>query len=223
MRRVLQISALGLALVLAGVIIAPLNAAADAGDPLVQVRQGVKQVIAVFQDKGISLNVRRTRLRALAARNFDFNDMAKSVLGYHWRALSPQQRAAFVTIFTEFIEDVYLSKLQEYTVQKVREEAQTARIDYLRESFDGPDYAQVFTNVTLREQKDPVQVNYLMHRDDGAWRIYDITIFAISIIANYRNQFNRVINNQGFSELLALMKEKQSQLRERMEHPSATP
>ena len=223
MRRAALMSAVGLALVLVGVIIAPLNAAADAVDPLVQVRQGVNQVIAVFQDKTQTLGARRERLRALAARFFDFNDMAKSVLGYHWRGLSVQQRAAFVPLFTEFIQDAYLSKLEDYTVQKIRQEAQTARIDYLRESFDGPDYAQVFTNVTLREQKDPVQVNYLMHRRDGAWRIYDLTIDAISVIANYRNQFDRVINNQGYAELLALMKEKQTQLRQRMEHPSAAP
>jgi phospholipid transport system substrate-binding protein len=209
-----------LALALLG---APSHAAAQAGDPLVQVRQGVNQVIAVFQEKGLSLNVRRARLRELAARNFDFNDMAKSVLGYHWRNLSAEQRATFVTLFTEFIEDVYLSKLQDYTVQKIREEAQTATIDYLRESFDGPDYAQVFTNVTLREQKDPVPVNYLMHRSDGVWRIYDLTIYAISVIANYRTQFNRVINSQGYGELIALLKQKRTELSGRMEHPPAPP
>ncbi len=210
----------GLVLVL---LAAGAHAATDVSDPLVQVRQGVNQVIALFQDKSQTLGARREKLRTLAVRFFDFNDMAKSVLGYHWRDLSPQQRAAFVPLFTGFIQDAYLSKLEDYTVQKIQKEAQTARIDYLRERFDGPDYAQVFTNVTLLDQKDPVQVNYLMHRGDGGWRIYDLTIDAISVIANYRNQFDRVINNQGYDQLLAILRAKRDQLRERMEHPPSNP
>jgi phospholipid transport system substrate-binding protein len=62
--------------------------------------------------------------------------------------------------------------------------------------------------VTLQDRKDPVAVNYEMSRQNGEWKIYDITIDAISVIANYRNQFNRVLNNDGYDKLIALMKQK---------------
>jgi len=196
---------------------------ASPDDPLKQIREGLGQVIAVFQKKGLSLVARREELRKLAEEHFDFTDMAKSVLGYHWRALSPEQRSSFVPLFTTFIEDAFLSKLQDYMVQRIQQESGVARIDYLREAFDGPDYAQVFTDLTVPEQKDPLHVNYLVHRIDGSWRIYDLTIDAISVIGNYRNQLDRVLNNQGYDKLLVLMREKINGFREHMEHPGKEP
>jgi len=201
----------------------PAFAAAASADPLQEIRDGLNQVIVVFQKQGVPLAARREELRKLAEQHFDFSDMAKSALGYHWRGLTPEQREGFVPLFTTFIENAFLSKLQDYTVQRIQQEAPLARIDYLREAFDGPDYAQVFTDLTVPEQKDPVHVNYRLHRIEGSWRVYDITIDAISIVGNYRNQFDRVINNQGYDQLVALMHEKIKGFRERMEHPQPTP
>jgi phospholipid transport system substrate-binding protein len=190
-------------------------------DPMGAVKHGVDQVLAVFRDSDISLKARREKLRQLSEQHFDFADMARSSLGYHWRTLTPAQRAGFVPLFATFIQDAYLSKLQEYTVRKVQDEVKTAKIAFIRESFDTTDYAEVFSDVRLIEQKDPLQVNYLMHRRDGAWLIYDITIEGISIIANYRNQFNRVINNDGYAQLVTDLKTKAAQLEQLMDHPAA--
>ncbi len=203
--------------------IPPGFAATASADPLQEIRDGLNQVIVVFQKQGVPLAARREELRKLAEQHFDFNDMARSVLGYHWRSLTPEQRAGFVPLFTTFIENAFLSKLQDYTVQRIQQESHLAKIDYLREAFDGPDYAQVFTDLTIPEQKDPLHVNYLVHRVGSSWRVYDITIDAISIVGNYRNQFDRVINNQGYDQLVALMHEKIQGFRERMEHPQPPP
>ena len=192
---------------------------APSSDPLQAIHHGLDQVIAVFQKTNVSLAARREELRRLAEHNFDFTDMAKSVLGYHWRSLSPEQRSSFVPLFTSFIENAFLSKLQDYTVQRIQQESRVATITYLRESFDGPDYAEVFTDLSIPEQKDPLHVTYLMHRTGGTWRIYDVTIDAISIVGNYRNQFDRVLNNQGYDQLVAIMRAKIQGFREHMEHP----
>jgi len=196
-------------------------APASAPDAIAEVKQGVDQVLAVFNDRGMSLKTRREKLRGLAYQHFDFEDMARSALGYHWRDLTPAQRARFVPLFATFIQDAYLSKLQEYTVRKVQDEAKTAKIAFTQERVDGADYAEVFSSVVLIDQKDPLQVNYLMHRRDGTWLIYDVTVDAISVIANYRNQFNRVINNDGYDKLVADLESKQAQLQEFMERPPA--
>jgi phospholipid transport system substrate-binding protein len=188
-------------------------------DPLAQIRQGVAEVIAVFHEQKMPLAERREKLRSLAARYFDFADMARSALGYHWRELTPAQREQFVPVFTAFIQDAYLSKLQDYTVTKVQEEAKTATIAFSGEKFDGPDYAEVSSSVVLHDQQDPLAINYLMHRSAGVWRIYDLTVDAISVIANYRNQFNRVIDNDGYDSLVDQLRAKQEQLRQYMERP----
>ncbi len=188
---------------------------------MAQLKVAIGEAIALFKDQSVSLTERRERLRALAMRRFDFPAMARSVLGYHWRKLDAEQRSEFVPLFASFIQDAYLSKLQDYTVKKVQDEVQTLSIQYTRETFYGPDYAQVETLVEVKEQKDPIQVNYQMHHDGGQWRIYDVTIDSISVIANYRNQFNRVINNSGYDQLVADLQVKREQFRQALDRPAS--
>jgi phospholipid transport system substrate-binding protein len=156
----------------------------------------------------------------LGAKYFDFESMTRSVLGYHWRALSPAQRVEVVALFTNFINDAYLSKLQDYSVKKVAEELPTVNIQFKRETFDGPDYAQVYSTITLKEQKDPIDLNYLMHLSNGQWKVYDVTVDAISVIGNYRNQFNRVMNDGGYDKLVEELRSKTSGLQQQLDNPN---
>jgi len=220
----LRLSTLAAALLFftSAMILRPLAAIADQpadNRPITVVSTGVNEVIALFDNKEMPLTERRERLRELAQKYFDFRDMARSVLGYHWRELRPEQRDRFVPLFSRFIEVAYLSKLHESSVRKVQEEVKTTQIRFTKETLEGPDYAQVDSIIAWRDQKDPIEVNYRMHRVDGQWRIYDVTVDAISVIANFRNQFNRVINNDGFDKLMADLQAKQQQLQAYMDHP----
>ena len=188
------------------------SAVASPNDPLQLVKSGLQEAIAIFQDKALSLSVRREKLREAAARYFDFAYMARSALGPHWRELTPAQRNEFVPLFTTFIEEVYLSKVKDYSVEKVQDEVKSAKIQFVRESYDGPDYAKVYCTVALKEHPNPIQVDYLLKKDEDGWRVYDITLDAISVMANYRNQFNRVINNDGYDKLIADLRAKSEQL-----------
>ncbi len=213
-RKIAAVLPLGV-LLLSRLFVAPAIASTPApADPLTVVKTGLDQVIAVFNDQRMPLNQRREKLRSMSLRYFDFDSMAKSTLGYHWRVLTPAEREQFVPLFTEFIQDAYLSKMEQATVEKVREEAKTADVRFLKQTYFSPDYAEVFTTVALKDQKDPLPVNYLMHQNDGQWRVYDVTVDAISLIANYRNQFNRVINNEGYPKLVSDLQAKREQLRE---------
>ncbi len=191
---------------------------AQASDPMAAVKNVVDQVIAVFRDRSLSDAQRQAKLRSLAEQHIDFARMARSSIGYHWRSLTPDQRAQFVPLFTEFIEDVVLSQIQSYSVPKIRSQIHGTLINFVREQSYGPGYAKVFSTVLLQDRPNPVQVNYLVSRSDNDWKIYDITIDAISVIANYRNQFNRVINNQGYDKLVSILKEKSRTLGNSLGH-----
>jgi phospholipid transport system substrate-binding protein len=208
-----------------GVVAQPpgaIGAPATTNDPMAQVRSGVSDVMAVFKVPEMPLKDRREKLRELGTKYFDFNSMARSIMGYHWRELSPAQRDEFVAVFTRFIEDAYLSKLQDYSVKKVADELPSVKIEFTREIFDGPDYAQVYSTVTLKEQKDPIDLNYLMHLADGKWKVYDVTVDAISVIANYRNQINRVMNDGGYDNVVADLRAKTSGLQSQLDNPNPT-
>ena len=176
---------------------------ADTGDSAMTVTQTmVNHALEIMANKATPLQQRRRQLRQGVESNFDFTEMSRSALGYNWRSLTPDQRAKFTQLFTSFIEDAYLSKIQDYSGQQVQFQGETSL---------GQGYTQINTNI-VQPGKNPIAVNYLLLQKDNGWKIYDVTVDAISIIANYRNQFNRVINEKGFDQLMAELQAKQQQL-----------
>jgi len=193
------------------------GAMADAPDATGSVKSVIDQTIVVFKDSSIAPADRELKLRAIAESHFDFQEMARSAIGYHWRAFTPAQKSEFVPLFTAFIEDAYLSRIESYSVEKVNEQIKSSVIQFTRQTIDSdsPDYAEVFSTVALKDQNDPISVNYLMRREANEWKIYDITVDAISVIANYRNQFNRVLNNDGYDKLVSIIREKTAGLQQK--------
>ncbi len=179
---------------------------------MASVKGTIDEAVAVFKDKSIPAKDREQKLRAIAEQRFDFERMARAAVGYHWRDFAPDQRKEFVPLFTKFIEDVYLSRIESYSVEKVQQDIQSSSIQFTRERMDSPDEAQVFSNVTLQNRDKPVKVNYLLEHGPGGWKIYDLSVDSISVIANYRNQFNRVINEGGYDKLVSVIRQKQQSL-----------
>jgi len=177
-------------------------APAMADDPMSVVKVTVNQALDVLRDTSSPLAQRQDKLRQIVAQTFDFKEMAKSALGYHWKDLTPAQQQEFTDAFVAFIEDSYLSKINDYRGQQV---------SFLRASNDGPQYAQVNTDI-VQPKGDSIHVNYRLLQENGTWRIYDVTVDAISIIQNYRVQFNRVMNSKGYQTLINDLKAKQAAL-----------
>jgi|SRR5215469_7121141 len=174
-----------------------------ADDPMSVVKTTVNQAMDVLRDSQSPLAQRQDKLRQIVAATFDFDEMSKSALGYHWKEITPDQQKEFSNAFVVFIEDSYLSKINDYRGQQVA--LRTSR------SLD-PQYTQVNTDIIDQSGQDPIHVNYLLQHEGGQWKIYDVTVDAISIMANYRNQFNRVMNNQGYDTLIGDLKSKQTAL-----------
>lgn len=172
------------------------------GGPMETTRQFVNQALTIMADKQTPVGDRQRQLRELIEPHFDFTEMARQALGPHWRELTPNQRQDFAGVFKGFMESAYLSRIGAYSGQ---------RVEFIRQSSLGDGYAQVFSNI-VQANKAPIQVGYLLEQKDGSWKVYDVMVDNISIIENYRNQFNRVINENGFDKLLADLRAKQRQL-----------
>jgi phospholipid transport system substrate-binding protein len=207
---------LGVALLCAGappLEAAPRAAAGAPGDPMAVVRGVVEEALAILRDRATPVAVRRARLRRLTAPVFDFTTMSRFALGYHWRDLDAAQRAEFVSVFTHFIQDSYVSRINEYSGQDV---------EFGKVTFDGADYAQVRTRI-VEDGKPPTAVNYRLERQHGVWRIYDVTVENLSILANYRNQFGRVMSKGGYTALIGDLRRKQRALASSLDGASAEP
>lgn len=187
-------------LIVAAVLLPPQVAAAS--NPQNTVKQVIDEALPVLRDKQAPLTERRRKLRDLLQDHFDFRAMSRVALGYHWRQLTPEQRTQFSGLFTAFIENAYLNKIQYYSGQDVKITGQNT---------EGQGYARVRSEV-VQPGKQPIQLDYLLDQKNDGWKIYDVTVDNISIISNYRNQFNRVINDQGYAKLVADLRAKQAAL-----------
>ena len=190
------LSAFGLAILLS----MPPALAAE-GAPGEQVRQTVDRLLAILKDpqlKGESKrNERRAKLKEVIYQRFDFTEMARRSLGSEWRRLSPAEQKEFVELFTELLERAYLDKIESYSGEKVR---------YLKDHVDGS-YADVDTQI-IDQKGQEFSVNYRLYRVNGDWKVYDVVIENVSLVNNYRTQFNRVLAKSSYAELVKRLRAK---------------
>src|ERR671919_2596707 len=176
---------------------------ANAGDPTEAIRDAVNQGVEILKNAKLDTQKQRVqvidRLRQIVYPLFDFNEMAMRSLGANWRRLNPQQQQEFVSTFTALLEKTYADQIDLYDGQQVI---------YTGESVDG-DYAQVDSRI-IDKNRQTYSVAYRLHKVGGKWRIYDVIAENISLVNNYRSQFNRVIARSSFEELLKMMKEQAS-------------
>jgi phospholipid transport system substrate-binding protein len=173
----------------------------SAGAPTEQVRTTVDKVLAILQDPGLkSEGKKRDRtgqLRQVIYARFDFTEMAKRSLGSHWRQRTPQEQQEFVKIFTGLLEKSYVDRMESYNGEKVV---------YTREAED-KNYAEVDTKIVTKRGEE-LSIQYKLHAAEGEWKVYDVVIDNISLINNYRSQFNRIITTSSFAGLVKRLKEK---------------
>jgi phospholipid transport system substrate-binding protein len=171
----------------------------------------VNPALQLLNDKSTPLKDRQQKLRQLVSPDvFDYTAMTRTAVGMHWKDLNSQQQQDITQAFTAFLRDSYISRIQDFSVDSV---------NYLGESDLGNGNTEVKTSIQQSGGQSPVQINYSLRKENGKWLIYDVAVDNISIAANYRNQFNRVINNQGFDALLSDLKRKQQGLEDQLGTP----
>ena len=195
--RHLLVSYLGI-VVLAGLVVwGP--APARAGAPTDQLKASVEQIIKVLEDPALRAEARsqerRAAIRKEAEGVFDFTETAKRALGRHWQGLAEKDRQEFTSLFTDLIERAYISKIERYSGE---------RIAYAGEAMDGG-LATVRTRFVTKQGTE-VPVDYRMQQRGDRWLVYDVSVEGVSLINNYRTQFDKIIQTSSYAELVRKMK-----------------
>jgi phospholipid transport system substrate-binding protein len=176
-----------------------------AGSPSDQLRTGIDRVFKILGDPELDgdkkLTQRRTAIVIVANEMFDFGEMAKRSLGQHWAQRTPTERGEFVRLFTELVQRSYISKVDQHGAHKMTVQG---------ERIDG-DYAVVRTTPPLSSGHE-MPIDYSMHSTDDRWQVYDLSIDGISLVANYRAQFNKIIRTSSYEALIAKFKSHQAEL-----------
>ena len=174
---------------------------ACAGGPLDMVKSAAEKSIQILRDTKLQSNDKKQeridRLKEVLNPIFDFREMAKRALGPHWRRRTPAEQEEFVKLFRDFLEKIYSEKVNLYDGQKVV---------FGREIIEN-DFAQVDSTVVTVKGEE-FRVVYRLHRTQGKWKVYDALVENVSIINNYRSQFERILSKSSFDELKKLLREK---------------
>src|SRR5437867_12360351 len=177
---------------------------AGAGPPTDQLKGAIDRVVATLDSPALKgegkVLERRTAVRKIANEIFDFGEIARRSLGRYWQPLSEAQRAEFVGLFGDLLERSYISKIELYGGEK---------IVYSGERMDG-DLAVVGTKIITKNGTE-VPIDYRLFRRGDNWKVYDVNIEGISLVSNYRTQFNKIIQSSGYNTLVDRMKAKQTE------------
>lgn len=189
--RALMIASLVLAVVVAGDV--------WAGTPADQIRVQVERAVKVLSDPGLKApgreHERRAAVRRIAEEAFDLPEMARRTLGLHWRARTEAERAEFVTLFGNVLERAYFNLIATYDGETVT---------VLGDSIDD-DVATVRTRLVTK-QGTVIPVDYRMLRRADRWAVYDVLIERMSLVANYRSQFNKIIQTSSYQALVGRLR-----------------
>ena len=173
-----------------------------AAAPTDALKQTVDQVVKILSDPALAdkPEARRAQVRKIAESIFDYPDTARRALGQHWSARTPQQQQEFVKLFSDVLDRSYVSKIELY---------QGERVQYVGETIDRDD-ATVKTLIATKKGSESIPVDYRMHLKDGRWLVYDVIIEGVSLVSNYRTQFNKIVQTESYDALVQRLRAKES-------------
>jgi len=188
----------GWALVLAGSL--ALTGASRAGGPLESVKSLIEEVQRILQqaphESPVQKQQRLAAIEKAAARLLDYLEMARRSLGPTWNNLSRAQQEEFVHLFSELLKSAYAGRLDEFA---------HAKVVYQSEE-NSQDTAEV--RISILRQNDKIPVIFRLLKEDQDWMVYDLVVEGVSLVANYRSQFSRVMEGASYQALVHALQAK---------------
>ena len=171
-----------------------------------ELKKTVDEVVRIVSDKELKKaqneKKKRKALKAAIGDLFDYREMTQRALGGHWKELSAPEKNELAGLFETLLENSYANKIESYNNEKVI---------YLKENTED-EYSEVKTKI-VTTKRDEYSVNYRLMNKDGRWVVYDVVIEGVSLVSNYRTQFNRIINKEGVKELLKKLRIKSGEIK----------
>jgi phospholipid transport system substrate-binding protein len=171
-----------------------------AGAPTEAVKSTIARVIQTLDDATLKQPARtaerRQLLENIIGERFNYTEMAKRALGAQWTKLQEKDRKEFVELFQRLLSASYADKIEGYTGEQV---------SYLSERKED-NYAEVRTKVSSGKVEIPLDYRLIGNSDD--WRVYDIVIDGVSLVKNYRGQFEKILRESSYPDLVDRLREK---------------
>jgi len=174
---------------------------AYAGAPLEVVKANLNKALEVLNDPKLKADsgkeIKTQKLRAIYREMVNEVEFSRRTLGRHWNQFTPAQRAEFVDLFEQVLEKAYVDQIFTYTDE---------RIEYTRENMLTDTMAEVQTKIITSSKEIPVF--YRLSKRDGQWRVYDVVVENVSMVQNYRTQFNDILAKNKPEHLLDVLRKR---------------
>ena len=187
--------------VLSVLIIFVLSIPVYAGVPMTTVEATVNRVLDVLRDSKLKSPVakekKKEKLRIIYKDMFDEIEFSKRTLTRNWNKFNPAERVEFVKLFEQVLEKSYMDKILDYSNEK---------IDFYKESMLSENQAEIQTKIITSSKEIPIY--YRMILKDGKWKVYDVVVENVSLVQNYRTQFNDILTKNTPEQLLEILRKK---------------
>jgi len=174
-----------------------------AGVPLDSVKKSVNEVIGIVGDPKLksesAKEMKKEKLRVLYKEMFDEIEFSKRTLTRNWNKFTPAQREEFVKLFEQVLEKAYGDKVLSYTNEKV---------DFYKETMLSENQAEVQSKIITSSKEIPVFYRVILK--SGKWKVYDVVVENVSLVQNYRTQFNDILAKDNPEKLLEILRNKVS-------------
>jgi phospholipid transport system substrate-binding protein len=173
-------------------------AAAFAVSPMEQLKPPLEEVISILKDPELKgqKEVQREKIWKIMPRIFDFTEISRRTLARNWLQFNPQQRMEFTDAFTTYLGNIYLDRLQ---VDYQNEELQLLEEDMIAEN-------RAVVKSRIVRERDAIPVDYSLIQRNGEWRVFDVIIEGVSMVSNYRQQFDRILFKESPEQLIDKLK-----------------
>ena len=172
-----------------------------AGEPTDEIKQTTDKILSILTNpslKGSSKTAEREKLiRQAIDERFNWEEMARRSLARYWDQRTDGEKKEFVRLYSDLLERTYMDKVEGYSGEKVT---------YEGESVDNG-YAVVKVKIVTKKNTD-VRVHYRLERVENKWLVYDLSIEGVSLVNNYRTQFNSIILKSSYENLVKRLRER---------------
>jgi phospholipid transport system substrate-binding protein len=172
-----------------------------ASAPLDTVQTNVNKVLDVLRDpklKGESAKaIKKEKLEVIYEQMFDEVELSMRTLGGNWTKLNPAQQKEFVQLYRQILEKAYIDKILSYTDEKIA---------FSKENMLSKNQAEVQTKVITSSKEIPIFYRVILK--DGTWKVYDVVVENVSLVQNYRSQFNSILGKNTPDQLLEILRKK---------------
>jgi phospholipid transport system substrate-binding protein len=195
-----------MALLTALLTLAPLCGRATAGDasggggsgPRAVVEATTSAVVGVLANKSLSTDEKRRQVETIVYARVDFETLSHLVLARNWSQLSEAQQKQFMEEFRQNLSATYGRNVESYKNEKVQ----------IVDDHAEPRGDWTVRTKIVRNGSNDINVDYRLRQTDGTWKIIDIIIENVSLVANFRSQFQEIMSNGGPTRLLQVLHEK---------------